>query len=169
MIQLIKPSIDYKDNFIEAVKEFQTEGRNADLDREELEKNFSKLLSSLDDLENGTNLPDGYIPASTYWLVDGSEFIGKVSIRHQLTEKLLQGGGHIGYEIRPTKRKMGYGSKILELVLPYAWKLGLDRVLLTCDDDNIGSWKIIEKNGGVLENKHEFEGKLKRRYWITIN
>lgn len=108
------------------------------------------------------------MPASTRWLVDDGEFIGRVSVRHQLTEKLLQEGGHIGYGIRPSKRKMGYGTKILELALPLAKSLVIDKALLTCNDENLGSQKIIEKNGGVLENKVQLPTKLERRYWISL-
>ena len=106
------------------------------------------------------------MPATALWLVDNGEFIGSLSLRHRLNENLLKMGGHIGYSIRPSARKRGYGTKILELALPIAKSLGIDKVLVTCDDDNTGSAKIIEKNGGVLENKVEHEGKLKRRYWI---
>ncbi len=166
MIQLIRPSIKYKDSFIQAVKEFQQEGIDADLNTQDLENNFDKLLLNLENQERGIGLKEGYIPASTLWLVDEDEFVGQVSIRHYLTEKLSQEGGHIGYKIRPPKRKMGYGTKILELALPFAKGLGIDPILITCDDTNIGSWKIIEKNGGILENKVNYNGKLKRRYWI---
>ena len=166
MIQLVQPSVEYKNSFIQAVKEFQQEERNMDFDVQDLEINFDKLLSDLENQKNGIGLKEGYVPASTLWLVDGDEFIGKVSIRHRLTEKLFQKGGHIGYEIRPSKRKIGYGTKILELALPLAKDLGINKILVTCDDDNIGSWKIIEKNGGILENRIEYDGKIKRRYWI---
>jgi predicted acetyltransferase len=105
------------------------------------------------------------------WLIDKDEFIGRVQIRHELTEYLEKYGGHIGYYIRPTKRKMGFGNKILEMAINEAKKIGFEKVLLTCNDDNIGSWKIIEANGGVLESvlDPEKEGeKKKRRYWIII-
>ena len=165
-IQLVKPVIKYKKSFIQGAKEFQKEGRNVDLDIEDLDKNFDKFVTKLLNEELGIGLKDGYIPASTLWLIDNDEFIGKVSIRHTLTEKLLQEGGHIGYEIRPSKRKMGYGTKILALAVKSAKNLGIEKILVTCDDDNIGSYKIIEKNGGILENKIGYQGKLKRRYWI---
>ena len=78
--------------------------------------------------------------------------------------------GHIGYDIRPSKRKQGYGSKILELALPKAKELDIERVLLTCDETNTGSRRIIEKNGGVLENqvKNPETGVDKLRFWIDV-
>jgi len=166
MVKLVKPSIKYKQSFIEAAKEFMAEGRNKDSDILEFEKNFAALTTNLENEEKGIGLKDGYVPSSTRWLVDREEFIGRVSIRHKLTEKLAEEGGHIGYEIRPSKRNMGYGSKILEMAIPVADKLGIKKILITCDDDNVGSWKIIEKNGGVLQDKVETHGKLIRRYWV---
>jgi predicted acetyltransferase len=170
-MELVKPSIEYKDSFIEGVKEYQALGdekrfRSMDINIPEVEKDFGKYVEKLTNWSLGIGLKEGYVPATTLWLVENGEYIGTASIRHTLNEHLLTMGGHIGYGIRPSKRKMGYGTKILELTLPFAKKLGIDRVLVTCDDDNIASAKIIEKNGGMLENKVEHEGKLKRRYWI---
>ena len=110
------------------------------------------------------------MPQTTYWLIDNDEFIGRVSIRHTLTESLLKEGGHIGYDIRPSKRNMGYGKRILELSLPKAKELEIDKVLVTCNETNTGSKKIIEANGGILENSIEMgEGKpAKLRYWILL-
>ncbi|MBR5982007.1 MAG: GNAT family N-acetyltransferase, partial [Firmicutes bacterium] len=101
------------------------------------------------------------------------KFIGRVNIRHRLVPHLEQFGGHIGYMIRPTEQGKGYGRMQLAMALDWVREnLDLDRVLVTCDDDNIRSARVIEANGGVLENKVEnFEfGKtvLTRRYWIEL-
>ena len=121
----------------------------------------------------GEGLPEGWVPATTLWLVDGDKFIGRVNIRHWLVPHLMQFGGHIGYMIRPTERGKGYGRMQLAMALDWVREnLDLDRVLITCSDDNIRSARVIEANGGVLENKVEnFEfGKtlLTRRYWIEL-
>ena len=169
-MQLIKPAVEYKSSFLDAEKEYETEGKfrhaSPGMPLEELQKDFKKYLEKSANTEKGIGLQEGYVPATALWLVDNGEFIGSLSLRHRLNENLLKMGGHIGYSIRPSARKRGYGTKILELALPIAKSLGIDKVLVTCDDDNTGSAKIIEKNGGVLENKVEHEGKLKRRYWI---
>jgi len=168
MFKLVKPAIEYKESFIEALKESHAEGRSSSLIISELEEDFAKFVSKYKDREKGIGLKDGYVPDTRFWLVEGSEYIGWVSVRHKLSESLMKEGGHIGYEIRPTKRKLGYGTKILELALPLALNLGIKEALVTCDDDNIASAKIIEKNGGILENKEKINDKIVRRYWIKI-
>ncbi|HEX2706374.1 MAG TPA: GNAT family N-acetyltransferase [Candidatus Lustribacter sp.] len=104
------------------------------------------------------------MPSTNRWLVGGSEFLGHLSIRHRLTPVLVELGGHIGYAIRPSARRRGYGTRQLALALPVARGLGLGRLLVTCDEDNIGSARIIERSGGVLE---DVRGD-KRRYWIDV-
>jgi predicted acetyltransferase len=104
---------------------------------------------------------------SLFGFVDG-KIVGRLAIRHRLNDFLLKIGGHIGYGVVPQFRRCGFAKNMLRLSLPIAYDLGIKRVLLTCDDDNIGSIKTIEANGGVLENVVPVgEGKsLKRRYWI---
>ena len=133
--------------------------------------NFEEYCQKLISQETGDNLPTGYVNATNLWLIDKDIYIGKISIRHTLTEHLLKIGGHIGYIIAPRYRGLGYGTKILELGLQEAAKLGLKKVLVTCNLTNIGSAKIIERNGGVLENEvfDEEASDWKKRYWIEIN
>jgi len=168
MIKLIRPFIKYRQSFLEAVREYHREGRNKDIESRQSPKQFAEFVKKLRDQEKGINLPKGYVPASIYWLVNGNKFIGRVSLRHRLTEKLRKEGGHIGYEIRPSERRKGYGKKILRLALQKTSRLSIKKALVTCDDNNIGSWKIIEANGGILQNKIRQEKKLVRRYWIMI-
>ena len=166
MERLVRPSYDYKDSFIEAVREFEAVGEKIYMRGTEPNDDFHKLLLKIGERGKGKNLPVDRVSQTELWLVENDEFIGWVKIRHLLNEKLLEDGGHIGYAVRPSKRKKGYGTKILGLALLEAKKLGIKKVLLTCDDNNIGSAKIIEKSGGILENKIQTEEKLKRRYWI---
>src|SRR3989344_5901650 len=179
-MELIEPSTEYKDSFIEAVKEFQADNdytnrnrRYRNLSIPKLENDFGSFVAEVGSHAEGKNLQEGYEPETEYWFVDNGEFIGRTSIRHRLNDKLTYIGGHIGYDIRPTKRGKGYGNKIFELALRKGKELGLTRVLITSDARNIASRKIIEKNGGVFENKvvnHEkgFEGFDALRYWIDI-
>jgi predicted acetyltransferase len=170
MLFLAEPSVAYRDSFIQGVREFQAEGRQLYYDLNSLTEDFGAFVQGLHDLKDRSKLKPGFVPSSDFWLIDGDEFIGRLSLRHELNESLLKIGGNIGYEIRPTKRKQGYGKEILRLGLEKARESGLRRVLVTCDEDNIGSKKIIEHNGGKLENAIEIEREpvRKLRYWIEI-
>lgn len=81
---------------------------------------------------------------------------------HRLNDLLLDVGGHIGYDVRPSARRRGHATAMLRGALPWANGLGIDRVLVTCDDDNVGSIRVIEAAGGELEDVRE----AKRRYWV---
>jgi predicted acetyltransferase len=94
--------------------------------------------------------------------VDGSEFLGRVQIRHRLTDRLREVGGHIGYDVRPSARRRGHATAMLRATLPMARALGIERALITCDTENGASRKVIEANGGMLED--ERNGKL--RFWV---
>ena len=149
-MRLLQPQEQYKESFIEAIKEFQSNdplGRYVDLDAEDIDKNFSSYIAKLDAESKGIDLLEGRVPQTTYWLIDNDEFIGRVRIRHSLNDTLMKIGGHIGYDIRPSQRKKGYGKAILRLALPLAKELGIDNALITCDVTNIASRKVIEANG----------------------
>jgi len=92
--------------------------------------------------------------------------VGRASIRHELNKYLFNYGGHIGYGVRPQFRRRGYAREILQQSLKYIRGLGVEEVLITCLDENIGSVKVIESCGGTLENIVDLEGKPLRRYWI---
>lgn len=93
------------------------------------------------------------------------EYLGRISIRHRLTAYLREIGGHIGYDIRPSARQHGHATAMLAAALPVARSLGIDPALLTCDDDNIASRKVIEANGGTLEDHRHG----KARYWVSTS
>ncbi|WP_137991330.1 GNAT family N-acetyltransferase [Streptomyces vilmorinianum] len=113
-------------------------------------------------------LAEGWVHATHWWIVDDGAYAGAIDLRHELNDFLLRAGGHIGYSIRPSARRRGLATWALGAVLPEARALGLDRVLVTCDEDNLASARAIERNGGVLEDTRETELGLKRRYWITL-
>ena len=110
----------------------------------------------------GTPRPSGWVTGTYLWMVDDDEVVGRISLRHTLTPWLLEVGGHIGYAVRPTARRRGHATRALGLMLPVAAEHGLADVLVTCDEDNLGSRAVIEANGGVLEDVRG--GKL--RFWI---
>lgn len=131
---------------------------------------FSDYIELLNANERGERLPSGYVPTTVLCAFVGSDLVGRLSIRHTLNDFLLKIGGHIGYGVVPSFRRKGYAKSMLALSLPIAKSLGINRALVTCDDNNIGSIKTIESCRGIFENKVEVEeGKpLKRRYWIDI-
>ena len=170
MSVLVDPSVVYRDEFLAALRETAREGqRRYDLQR--IGDNFPRFVHHLLLQRNRSYVESDLVPFSDYWLIDDGQYIGRLSIRHELNDFLYRIAGHIGYEIRPSKRRRGYGYEILRLGLEKADALGFDRVLLTCDENNIGSKKIIELNGGIFENTSIVEGSSikKLRYWINLD
>lgn len=124
----------------------------------------------LEQLELKTATKDK-VPDSVFFLLDTKRdrLLGAVNIRHYLNDALLKEGGHIGDGIRPSERRKGYATELVRLALEECRKLGISRVLMTCDKDNIGSAKSIVKNGGVLENEFvNADGQIEQRYWIDL-
>ena len=182
VLQLVKPDIKYKDSFIAALKEGFCFGSQSPTDAEtiaEIEKDFATYLATkvLKPYDATPKLrPDGNYysnaPQITYWLVDEGNFIGTFNLRTELNGFLKYVGGHVGYGITPKYRRQGYATKGLGLLIDEARKLGLKKLLVAAKDDNIGSWKAIERNGGVLENiitlPWEDSGQKYKRDWINI-
>lgn len=129
---------------------------------------FGAYINRLRQWTRGKGLPPKFVPNTFLVAVMDDEVVGRVSIRHVLNEFLMQFGGHVGYAVVPAHRRKGYAKEIMRLAIPVAARLGIKRVLLTCDDDNIGSIRVIESSGGVLENVVSQPGSEipKRRYWI---
>jgi predicted acetyltransferase len=105
----------------------------------------------------------GFVPMTTLWWAEGDQVLGRLAIRHRLTPALEQAGGHIGYDVRPSARRRGHATAMLAAALPLARELGIRQALLTCDDTNVASRRVIEANGG------RFIGMAgnKRRYWVA--
>ena len=132
---------------------------------------FQRYLEVLAEQERGVNLPPGHVPSTFLFAFAGSRIVGRVSIRHSLNAFLEHIGGHIGYVVVPEFRRRGYATEMLRRSIEIARdRLGIARILVTCDDNNVGSIRTIEKNGGVLENVvsgPDLETP-KRRYWIQV-
>ena len=112
----------------------------------------------------------GLVPDSTFFCLDEERniVVGAVNIRHYLNDALLLNGGHIGDGIRPSERRKGIATRMIALALEECRKLGIEKVLMVCDKENIGSAKSIQNNGGVLENEIEVDGVIEQRYWIEL-
>jgi len=111
----------------------------------------------------------GYVPATLYFMInDDGYIVGAAHLRHELNDDLREYGGHIGYGIRPSERRKGYATLQLKMMLDLLRVKGYTNIMITCDDDNIGSFRTIEKNGGVLKDKVQNRNGMGRRYWIKL-
>jgi predicted acetyltransferase len=175
MPELVLPTTSVRESFLEAMDEFVAEGAEHSQTAAWIEHNapgwqepavFATFVEAVraDALE-ATPRPGHHVPCTTLWWVDGEEYLGRLAIRHVLNDFLLDVGGHIGYDVRPTRRREGHATAMLRQALPWARDLGIDTALVTCDDDNVGSIRVIEAAGGVLE---DVRGD-KRRYWVPTS
>lgn len=171
----IPPEKKYAASFAEALREGMEITSIRDDEIQRIENDFDRWWQEKNDLSKMVTLPDGTtvprVPYSEWWLLDGKDMLGRVSLRHSLTDFLHTYGGHIGYAVRASARRQGHGRAMINHALEAARNLGINPVLVTCRVDNEGSIRIIEGAGGVLENTipHYIPGAADmRRYWITL-
>lgn len=168
-LRLVKLTKEYETQLTEMMDEWTNAGEN--IVPYAIRKNdyhdFEKYLAELEVKEPR----DGMVPDSTYFCLDEERniFVGAVNIRHYLSEGLLLNGGHIGDGVRPSERRKGIATRMIALALEECKKLGLHKVLMVCDKDNVGSAKSIINNGGILENEVVVDGVTEQRYWITLS
>lgn len=131
---------------------------------------WAGYLAHLADESAGVNLGPERVPA-TFLVADvGGAIVGRVSVRHALNEHLARVGGHIGYAVRPAHRRRGYATEMLRRSLALARSVGVERALVTCDDDNVASARVIERCGGVLQDLVATDDEQpKRRYWVRTD
>ncbi|MGH1346313.1 MAG: GNAT family N-acetyltransferase [Nannocystales bacterium] len=168
-LQLVPPSTAWRESFLRAIAEFRLKGLpwwlGADLDA--AGRDFDRFVES--------KLADAYptgetrVPKTHWWAIMDAQFVGRIAIHHELNDALRISGGHIGYDTVPSVRGRGVATEMLRQALPLARGLGLTEVLLTCNDDNPASHRVIEKNGGLLrETKRQYADRPpKRYYWIS--
>jgi len=132
---------------------------------------FSEMMNKWKEDETDIPISKGFVPATLYFLTDNNgRILGGIHFRHYLNERLYQNGGHIGYGVRKSERRKGYAQEMLKLLIEKIKELDseIDKVMITCDNDNVGSAKTIEGCNGIMQDKVVFENELTRRYWITI-
>lgn len=170
-VRLVRPSTDFKRSYLDMMEEWNASGEKlVPFILEEDTENFEGMVALLEGYKLGKGIPSSFVEHSTFWLADRNDrLLGAINIRHRLNERLKKVGGHIGYGVRPSERRKGYASKMLQLALLEARKLGLSEVLLTCSKENTASAKTILNNGGRLDSEQEDEsGGVTQRYWIRI-
>src|SRR5262245_18517301 len=164
MTALAIPDVRLHRSWAETVKEFgsetlhgsgawHSEGGELDLTETGCERFVALVLPWADP---SFELPENRVHSDYFWITDGEgadeEVVGFLAVRHELTPWLLEEGGPIGFSVRPSRRGQGHAGRALALVVRRARVLGLDRVLLTCDEPNVASARTIERNGGVYED-----------------
>ena len=168
---LREPEASDETAFRNAVREFATTDPDWEFafDFDE-QTNFADYVSGLRRARLGHDLPAGRVPSTFFVAVVGEEIVGRVSLRHELNDFLLEFGGHCGFGVVPSARRRGYGTEILRQSLAPAKAVGIERLLVTCDEHNVGSIRIIETCGGVLEDTRPRDGGGRtRRYWIDLS
>lgn len=171
-IKLIKGSYEYKAQIIDMLEEWIDYNSKNETNRSPwviFKNSYDDFDYYLNNLE--TSEPkDGLVPDSTFFCLDEERniIVGAVNIRHYLNDYLLAHGGHIGDGIRPSERRKGYATQMIQLALEECKILGIKKVLMVCDKDNIASAKSIIKNGGILENEVIENGVIEQRYWIEL-
>ena len=170
-IILVKPDLSYADEIIKYKEESLAESSiingSAGLDR------LSSIEIWLQELKKRScedTVPKGLVPSSTYLAVREKDnyIVGMIDIRHYLNEYLTQVGGNIGYGVRKTERNKGYAKQMLKLALEKCKELKIKRVLITCDEDNIASEKVILSANAKLEDIRNVDGENKKRFWIDL-
>ena len=170
-IILVKPDLSYADEIIKYKEESLAESLiingSAGLDR------FSSIEVWLEELKKRScedTVPKGLVPSSTYLAVREKDnyIVGMIDIRHYLNEYLTQVGGNIGYGVRKTERNKGYAKQMLKLALEKCKELKIKKVLITCDEDNIASEKVILSANAKLEDIRNVDGENKKRFWIDL-
>jgi predicted acetyltransferase len=170
-IKLIVPTREYEKQILDYRKEFEINGDSMDgtaglKNAQSIDEWFCALI----DNSKKETVREGLVPASTYLSVRlrDQKLVGMIDVRHELNDFLYNFGGHIGYSVRKCERRKGYAKEMLRLALKECKDRKMQKVLITCDKENIASAKTIICNGGILENEVPFEERIKQRYWINL-
>jgi predicted acetyltransferase len=168
--QLVQPTVDVHASWLAGIAELQEEERSLDVHLEELADpdafaDYCRKVRAMA-LPETPRLP-GWVPSTTLWWVDPETgaWHGWLDIRHDLTRELRDVGGHIGYVVRPSSRRQGHATRMLEASKSWAAGHGIDPALVTCDHANVASRKVIEAAGGIDAGHSQ----LKRRYWVPTS
>lgn len=168
MLKFILPTEANKNDVLAFYQEFDLE--HATCIGHANYKDFDHWLIGMHNRHTGENLPKGYVRENFYLCYEEDQMIGVFSLKFELTDFLLQHGGHVGYAVRPSKRNQGYATKMLQQGIEIAKEFGFSRFLCVCDEDNYASERVIQKNNNVLENRlYDSDEKVYvKRYWVSV-
>ena len=165
-VKLLEPSLEFEHSYKEYIVELEEEERYPfplDFDHSD----FPAMLQKLENLKLGIDLPDGYVPSSTYWLVSEGQILGVSNLRHYLNENIKHAGGHIGIGIRPKYRGRGLGNLLLGLTIEKAKAIGISEVHIHCYQSNPISANMILSCGGVLIGEVQVGAEVVQRYLLS--
>lgn len=170
--KLAKPDLIFEESYLEALAEYQAEGRYEFLDPAAIKADFGKFITDINNKDLHMHKPfedwAEPVPETAIWLVKEHKYIGSINIRHRLNWHLEKWGGHANFNIRPSMRGKGFGKKLLQKAMPAMAHLGIDRALLTPEPDNPAAIRVIEFCHGELEDETTATDKFpaRRRYWL---
>jgi predicted acetyltransferase len=168
MPRLVAPAIEYQLSFLAALAEYHEERRHLELGTATLRDpaTFARYVAALRADEHLLALDrSGRVPQTNLWWVEDDQYIGRIAVRHRLNAGLRRIGGHIGYEIRPSRRHAGHATAMLAAALPLAAAMGIDPALITCDVGNAISRRVIEANGGRYARRDDDE----LHFWVPTS
>ncbi|MGL6261941.1 GNAT family N-acetyltransferase [Vibrio sp. WXL210] len=172
-MELVSPSLEFEHAFADFYDDFALFDAENAAHYFAGKRDFANYVQRLTDEAKGINLREGYVPCSHFWLVGADKRMrGVIRIRHSIANEFLSlEAGHIGYDIAPSYRGKGQGKLMLKLALPKAKELGIRDALVTADEDNLASRKVIEANGGQFEKivMGKVFPNLLARYWIKCD
>jgi predicted acetyltransferase len=168
-LTLLEPTEAMREAYVDFVNEFHaTDDSYIENDWEEAHKDFAAFVRRLRNQALGLDLPEGWVPASSYWLACEGRIVGTCALRHRLTEPLKDFGGNIGYGVRPSERRKGFATFMLRAMLEKAKAMGIGPVLVTCDARNAASIGVIKKCCGIFDSESfsPGAGRVTQRYWF---
>ena len=170
-LRLVRPSVRYAGGFLRSAQDHVEHSSDSEHSREYARAldDFPAYLAQLRRFASSAAPGPGLVRQHSFWLTDGRDVLGHLRLRAALNARLERFGGHVGYDVPPSHRCKGHATRMLALGLREASKRGLSRVLLTTDARNVASIKVIERNGGRLDEEYAFEGVVRRRYWIMTS
>lgn len=171
-VKLVLPNESHREQYLKMMDEWIYFGGR--LNPAALTNNgasYEKWLSWIKDDQSELTCPNGAVPQTLYFAFNQDDLLlGAVTIRHYLNEKMFIDGGYVGYGVRPTQRRKGYAKKMLALAINKLNEMGINKLLVTCAADNVGSIKTILINGGIFENEMFNEyGEMVKRFWINCS